>query len=154
MAHKQEVGNNAIKDHMFGANFFWNISDNVGYGYKNNESDVLLVQFFLNSTVRAFNKYSEGKDVSTIVPDGKFGGQTWAKVKWFQTQVECVVDGMVSSPSGNSLFTPNQGQIYTMYTFNAVYKRCFGHYYPDIRVDPKCPVPLRGHFTVPHDIFD
>ena len=153
MAHKQTVTNNAVKDLMFGANFFWNITDNVGYGYKNNKSDVLLVQFFLNSAVLAYNHF-EKTDYSLLVQDGKFGGKTWVKIKWLQKHLECVVDGMISAPNGDNLHTPKQGQVYTMYYMNGIYKRMFGHYYPDLRIDPKCPSELRSHFTVSDDIFD
>jgi hypothetical protein len=146
MATKQSVGSDGVKNHL-GASFFWNITDNVGYGYKNKESDVMLVQFFLNSMVRFYNQNTEGNE-SLLVPDGKFGGKTWAKIKWIQGEFMGVADGMISPPSGNQLHTPKQGRVYTMLDLNATYRNAYGHYYLDIRRDPKCPAPLISHFTV------
>jgi len=146
MATKQTVGSESVKNHL-GASFFWNVTDNVGYGYQNKESDVLLIQYFLNSIIRFYNN-NTGESKSLLVPDGKFGGKTWAKIKWIQGEFMGVADGMVSSPNGDSLYTPKQGRVYTMYDLNNVYKNIYGHYFMDIRRDPNCPPSLISHFTV------
>jgi hypothetical protein len=146
MATKQTTTSESVKNYL-GASIFWNITDNVGYGYKNKESDVLLVQFFLNGITRVFNKYS-GESRNLLDTDGKFGGKTWATIKWVQGEFLGVKDGMISPPDGSHLHTPKQGRVYTMYDLNKVYKNVYGHYFTDIRRDPDCPSKLISHFTV------
>ena len=146
MATKQSTGSESVRNYL-GASFFWNVTDNVGYGYSNKESDVLLIQFFLNGITRFFNKNS-GENRNMLVPDGKFGGKTWAAIKWVQGEFLGVKDGMISPPNGEQLHTPKQGRVYTMYDINNVYKNIYGHYFADIRRDPACPFKLISHFTV------
>ena len=147
MATKQSVTSESVRNYL-GASVFWNVTDHVGYGYRNQESDVRLIQFFLNKIVLFFNKTSGEKERTLLEPDGKFGGKTWAKIKWVQGEFLGVKDGMISPPNGSSLHTPKQGRVYTMYDLNNVYKNIYGHYFTDIRRDPDCPPELISHFTV------
>lgn len=144
MAYLESLQEGEIKTWLEAPNF-WNISSSVGYGCQNKKADVLLVQFFLNSEARFFDKESR-----LIVPDGTFGGKTWARVKQFQKEAGVsVIDGMVSSISGDRLQTPKQGAIYTIIVMNRYYWVHSKAYYPDIRRDPKLPAELCSIFSGP-----
>ncbi len=145
MAHKEMLAEGETK-RWIGASMFWNVSSSVGYGCTNKKADVLLVQFFLNSIARFENKLDQ-----LLVPDGKFGGQTWSRIKTVQREAGgfCVADGTVSSVSGNRLYTPKQKLIYTIIVLNRYYALQRRNYYADIRMDPNCPQALIGILSGP-----
>jgi peptidoglycan hydrolase-like protein with peptidoglycan-binding domain len=145
MAYRESVQNKELRDSLFGAQFFWNIHENVGYGYKNNKSDVLLVQFLLNT----WNRYN-GLNTRLLVPDGQFGGNTWREIKTFQKEVGesfQTSDGCVTAVNGTKLLSPKAKTPYTILVLNMAYINIFRLYYPDIRKDPKIPEPLIPQLT-------
>jgi hypothetical protein len=121
-----------------GASHFWNINKDVGWGYDNKKSDVLLIQFLINS----FNKTAGG--ATKLVEDGIFGKKTHKAVKAFQTQYDSLgigslyADGVVNIPVFGGAF----GSIYTIYALNSVYLQNNRLYYNDLRMDPKLPSNL------------
>ena len=153
MAHKESIQSPDIRQWMNGADALWTVSDRVGYGYTNNSEDVRLVQFLLNAIFGSVNKYLgpsfELKNIpKALVPDGKFGGKTWAAIKWFQDMnSNTVIDGMVSPSNGTKLHTPKQGRVYTMIMLNHYYRELFPLYYRDIRGDPTIRPELAVHLT-------
>lgn len=147
MAYRESVQNQELRDNLFGAQYFWNIHENVGYGYKNNKSDVLLVQFLLNTWNRHKGYYTR-----LLVPDGQFGGKTWREIKTFQKGEEegrgmQTSDGCVTAVNGSRLLSPKAKTPYTILVLNVVYINIFRLYYPDIRKDPKIPEPLIPQLT-------
>ena len=144
MAQRKIARSIQIRDYILGEEYFWNISKNVGYGYQNLKTDVMLVQYFLNSTPYGYK----------LVVDGKFGGKTWNAIKDFQDACGVKADGMISSISGEKLHGSKTGKIYTILSLNQDYRRRFPQYFNDISKDPFIPAPLRVHFTVPDWMFD
>jgi len=123
-----------------GASHFWNINKDVGWGYDNKKSDVLLVQFLINS----FNETAGG--ATKLVEDGLFGKKTYKAVKAFQTQYDSLgigslyADGVVNSPFPTQLSFG--GSFYTIHALNSVYMQNNRHFYNDLRMDPKLPSNL------------
>ncbi|MGH9947771.1 MAG: peptidoglycan-binding domain-containing protein [Pyrinomonadaceae bacterium] len=143
MAHKETVPSGEVRDWLE-VPMFWNVSSSVGYGCPNKEGDVLLVQFFLNSIARIDKRTDQ-----LLVPDGRFGGKTWARIKSFQKARFAPVDGAVSSVSGSELYSPKQGKVYTIFSLNVIYKNFHPVLYKDITMDPKCPVLLTSILSGP-----
>ena len=145
MVQRKIASSIQVRDHIFGEECFWNVSKNVGYGYQNLKSDVMLVQYFLNCSPYGYN----------LVVDGKFGGKTWNAIKDFQNDFKGrKADGMISSISGDKLRGSTSGSIYTILDLNQHYRRKCPQYFNDISKDPFLPTPLRLHFAVPDWIFD
>ncbi|MDI1241392.1 MAG: hypothetical protein PSX80_05675 [bacterium] len=151
MPYKKIISSGAVKAELDGAEFFWNIRDRVGYGYRNDRNDVLLVQFLLNRAIKFWNDKLPSESVGLLEPDGLFGGQTWNRIKWFQAQTkdsESMADGMISPVDGRQLLSPKSKQIYTMYTLNKMYRHIHRLYWDDLSKDPACPPALRVHFMM------
>jgi hypothetical protein len=132
------------------APFYWAISHSVGYGCKNRLEDVQLVQFFLNRIVEG--KRKDGFDTRKgITIDGKFGGETWGAIKWFQKSLSVMVvaDGMVSAASGKDEYTKKQKRGYTIHWLNSMYSGYYRHYYSDLRRDPLLPGELCNQLSGP-----
>ena len=144
MAQRSIASSIQVREHLFGEECFWTINKNVGYGYQNLESDVRLVQFFLNA--------SSGGVKLTV--DGKFGGKTWNAIKQFQSDMRQIPDGMISAVSGDKLRGSTTGRVYTMFELNQYYRHRFPQYFNDLTKDPNLPTALRQHFTVPDWVFD
>ncbi len=146
MTTKLSLSESLSRDIFRGKDFFWANIKHVGYGYANLATDVRLIQFFLN----AYND-SVGAGLDPLVTDGKFGGQTWARIKWYQKMAAgfAVVDGAVSPADGVRYCGPKTGKVYTIYQLNIDYLYLRGQYYDDIRRDPLLPVELCNHFSVP-----
>lgn len=144
MAYKESVKNQELREYLEGSQYFWNINENVGYGYKNNPSDVMLVQFLLNACNRTFGFGN------LLVPDGQFGGKTWREIKNFQnigdTQTS---DGCVTAVNGTKYTSAKTKTTYTILILNTVYFNLYRMYYSDIRKDPKIPEPLISQLVVP-----
>lgn len=153
MAHKESIQSGELKEYLNGANFFWNVSNSVGYGCRNKKEDVLLVQFFINQTINGINTkdaWAKLKTPDLLEPDGDFGGKTWAATKWIQRQAQgCVVDGMVSAPDGTRFRTPKQKRIYTIYDMNAWYQFYYSSNFQDLCMDPALPTELTSHLYGP-----
>ena len=151
MAYKKRCGM-AVKAELKGAEFFWNIRSHVGYGYKNDKNDVLLVQFLINRMIDYHNDQCDvGDEIKTLETDGIFGGQTWNRIKWFQKEVKDdpkMADGMVSPVDGQRLLSPNTKQLYTIYALNKGYHLLYKSFYHDIKLDPTCPAALRHYLQV------
>lgn len=124
-----------------GASHFWNISKDVGWGYDNKKSDVLLVQFLINS----FNETTGG--AVKLVEDGIFGKKTHKAIKEFQKHYNgfgiggLYPDGAVNMPAFQIWATPGGG-VYTIYALNSVYLQNNRPFYNDLRMDPKLPSNL------------
>lgn len=144
MAQRKIATSLEVRQHLYGEECFWTINKNVGYGYQNLESDVRLVQFFLNTASTRWK----------LVVDGKFGGKTWNAIKDFQGFMGGIADGMISAVSGDKLRGSTNKRVYTMLDLNHFYRRHFPQYFNDISKDPFIPAALRQHFSVPDWIFD
>ncbi len=158
MPYKESVQSEDLKLYLNGASFFWNVSSSVGYTCRNQKEDVLLVQFFLNSIFLGLaadpNTNFIVKPPKQLVPDGDFGGKTWAAIKWMQ-QFNCVVDGMVSAKAdGTQCMTPKQGKLYTIYELNGWYIEYHPTKFQDLRQDPTLPSVLCSHLSGPMPNFD
>lgn len=136
MAHKEMLPDGEVRSWLE-APMFWNVSSSVGYGCPNKKGDVLLVQYLLNSLARIQNQPKR-----LLVPDGKFGGKTWARIKQVQIEDLAVPDGMISAIDGSRLYSPNKKGLYTIILLNRYIWVQLRHYYMDIRRDPKCPADL------------
>lgn len=149
MAHKMFVSDDGSLVDFFqgigrslfqGVSHFWNINKDVGWGYDNKKSDVLLVQFLLNS----FNETASG--AAKLVEDGIFGKKTHQAIKAFQKQYNgfgfgsLYADGAVNVPY-QIWMTPGGG-VYTIYALNSVYLKNNRQYYNDLRMDPALPIML------------
>ena len=142
MAHKEMLQNGEVKTWLE-AQWLWNVSSSVGYSCPNKKGDVLLVQYLLNSVARIC-----GQPSRLLVPDGKFGGKTWARIR--QVQIEdcmAIPTGMVSAIDGSRLYGPKG--LYSIIMLNRYLVAQLRHYYMDIRMDPKCPAELVGILSGP-----
>jgi peptidoglycan hydrolase-like protein with peptidoglycan-binding domain len=143
MAQKTSVADNGSLVDFFsgigrklfqGASHFWNINKDVGWGYDNKKSDVLLIQYLINSTNTA----------AKLVEDGIFGKKTYQAIKAFQTKYDSLgigslyADGVINIPAGFG--TP--GGVYTIHALNSVYLQNNRSFYNDLRMDPKLPSHL------------
>ena len=144
MAHRHIASSAEVRRFLYDEESFWTVTKSVGYGHQNLDSDVRLVQYFLNV-------YSRD---NSLVVDGKFGGKTWNAIKRFQTRERGIVDGMISPASGDRLKGSISGRIYTMLTMNAYYRTLMPQYYRDLTKDPDLHSALRRHFSVPEYVFD
>ncbi len=166
MAHRESIQDKHLKGMLYGQDFFWAVSSNVGYTCRNKPEDVLLVQFFINSITNQIRneiivdiiagtetKTSPFKGIpEKLDPDGDFGGKTWSAIKWIQR--ECIVppmvaDGMVSAADGTKALTPKKKRFYTIYALNHLYGLYNHHYFHDIRSDPDLPSALCNHLSGP-----
>ncbi len=126
----QGVGRSLLQ----GFGHFWNINKDVGWGYENKYSDVLLIQFLINSTGAT----------AKLAEDGIFGKKTHKAVKAFQTQYDSLgigslyADGIINVPVWAM---PGSG-IYTIHALNSVYLQNNRPYYNDLRMDPHLPSKL------------
>jgi peptidoglycan hydrolase-like protein with peptidoglycan-binding domain len=150
MCLKKIAKSTAVMSHV-GFGSFWGLRENVGYGYQNNEMDVLLVQFFLNMAARelAEEKHGCSTFASTIEEDGRFGGETWGAIKTFQKRFGNVGDGMVSAAKGDKLASPKSGRVYTLLEMNRLYAKYRRYAFNDLKMDDELPLPLFFHFQVP-----
>ncbi|MBL8122503.1 MAG: hypothetical protein KIT61_18030 [Pyrinomonadaceae bacterium] len=162
MAHRESIQSDIFKLLLHGEPFFWAVSSSVGYGCRNKREDVLLIQFFLNRIIEEARNIITSdiimgvvkdpapfkKIPEMLVPDGDFGGKTWAAVKWLQkVSGYCVVDGMVSESDGTNALTPKSKMWYTIHILNYFYRDLCTEYFSDIRSDPKLPSLLCSHLT-------
>lgn len=125
-----------------GASHFWNINKDVGWGYDNKNSDVLLIQFLINSVGTG----------AKLVEDGIFGKKTYKAIKSFQSYYNVqfggslYVDGAVNfpeiSPMTFNIFMTPGGGVYTIHALNSVYSKYNRPYFNDLRMDPKLPSKL------------
>jgi peptidoglycan hydrolase-like protein with peptidoglycan-binding domain len=143
MPYKQSIENSDLKGYLGGAESFWALQENVGYGYRNHHMDVRLVQFFLNCAAKT----------KILKTDGSFGGKTWRAIKDFQKKFGNVQDGMVSAAQGDTFSSPNQHRIYTIYELNIDYNLAYPSFYEDLKMDPRLPPELCSHFS-PFDFED
>ena len=150
MCFKRDAEAVAIISHV-GFGSFWALRDNVGYGYPNNEMDVLLVQFFINSAARerAEQTYGGAEFANEIEEDGRFGGETWAAIKKFQKRFGNFGDGMVSAAKGDSLTSPKSGRVYTLFEMNRLYAKYRRFAFNDMKMDDQLPIGLWCHFQTP-----
>lgn len=163
MAHRESIQSGTLKTVLQGEEFFWAVSNSVGYTCRNKKEDVLLVQFFLNSfiadvynnmVVQVLKNTVEDKSPFSSIPrsletDGDFGGKTWAAIKWFQKKMGLVVDGMISESNGTSFQTPKQGKMYTIHALNLMYLVINPAYFEDLRMDRNLPSPLCQQLSGP-----
>lgn len=140
MAYREAISSQDVKSFLEGATFFWNIHNSVGYGCKNNRSDVMLVQFLLNN----WNRDDGFAHVDKLVEDGIFGGKTWRAIKEFQSTFS---DGYVTHVDGSKLSGSKSFQVYTIIELNYMYLGYRKPYYADIRRDPLIPKFLLTQLT-------
>lgn len=146
MAYKASISDdNSLVDFFMGigrklfqgANHFWNINKDVGWGYANKQSDVMLIQFLINSTGAA----------TQLVEDGIFGKKTYKAIKTFQNQYNSLgigslyADGAINFPVPSSGFGSG-GSIYTIHALNSVYQKQEPVYFRDITMAPSLPSTL------------
>ena len=150
MCFKRVARASAVIRHV-GFGSYWALRDNVGYGYPNNEMDVLLVQFFLNMAEKELAEEKGGLPelAPEIEEDGRFGGETWGAIKKFQKRFGNVGDGMVSAAKGDKLTSPKSGRVYTLFEFNRLYAKHRRYAFNDLKVDDELPLGLFFHFQVP-----
>lgn len=152
MAYRESVQNQELKVNLGGSQYFWNIHKNVGYGYKNHKSDVMLVQFLLNSATRSF-----GFNENLLEEDGLFGGKTWRAIKNYQesgywseysdTIHNMLSDGCVTATNGTRYLSRRRKVPYTILMLNLDYFRSQNLYFQDIRRDPNIPTFLVEQLT-------
>jgi peptidoglycan hydrolase-like protein with peptidoglycan-binding domain len=145
MAYKASISDdNSLVDFFMGvgrklfqgANHFWNINKDVGWGYDNKQSDVMLIQFLINSTGVA-NK---------LVEDGIFGKKTYKAIKTFQNHYNLFggslyADGAINFPVPASGFGTG-GTVYTIHALNSFYQKQEPVYFRDITMAPGLPSTL------------
>src|SRR5215204_2426159 len=68
MAYRETIKNEELKAYLRGAEFFWNITADVGWGCPNHWADVMLVQYLLGTAL-------DWREMSPKV-DGAFGPKT------------------------------------------------------------------------------
>ncbi len=154
MAYKASVSNDTSLVDFFlgvgrslfqGANHFWNINKDVGWGYDNKQSDVMLIQFLINSTGVATN----------LVEDGIFGKKTYKAIKTFQKHYNgfgigpLYADGAINNPIFNTMPFLSGGSIYTIHALNSVYQKQEPVYFRDLTMAPGLPTVLCGHLLSP-----
>ncbi len=150
MAFKHSTKDEELKEYLNGFDYFWTISNNVGYGYPNKPLDVLLVQFLLNAIdTHLTGGYPYYYGDNYIEEDGKFGGQTWARIKQFQKANNAVADGMVSAARGQELRSKKQRRPLTIYALNSWYSYERRQFYRDLKMDKDLPHELCTQFEVP-----
>ncbi|HKX83231.1 MAG TPA: peptidoglycan-binding protein [Pyrinomonadaceae bacterium] len=123
-----------------GANHFWNINKDVGWGYDNKQSDVMLIQFLINSTGAT----------TKLVEDGIFGKKTYKAIKAFQKDYNgfgmgsLYADGAINYPVINipSSGFGTGGGLYTIHALNSVYQKHEPVYFRDITMAPSLPTVL------------
>ncbi len=153
MAYRESIQNKELKGVLGGSQYFWNVHKNVGYGYRNYKSDVMLVQFLLNAS-----NLADGRPDRKIAVDGQFGGQTWRAIKNFQKDMlfycedysdyrQPVQDGCVSSTNGTKFLSVRQKMPYTILLLNINYQWANSQYFQDIRKDPDLPKFLAEQLT-------
>lgn len=142
MAHKDSVQDEELRAWVSNNSFFYNIHQNVGWGYPNQKDDVLLIQYFLNFYLDWYGK-------TKLVEDGIFGNKTFKAVKFFQKGG--FVDGAVNTVNGRKIRSTKSKTIYTMYELNVTYLSMMPNgklYFKDLRMDPNLPQPLAQALTV------
>lgn len=156
MAYRESIVSADIRQNL-SEHFFWNLHDNVGYGCKNNRSDVMLVQFFINSA------FKDWKGPSKLLKvDGYFGGKTWRAIKIFQKlsygpednegnwlTIPMATDGSVNTIKGTRMISTRSKTLYTILAMNFAYDWDVqkGIYFSDIRKDPDIPELLKSQLT-------
>ncbi|HKX83230.1 MAG TPA: peptidoglycan-binding domain-containing protein [Pyrinomonadaceae bacterium] len=138
MAHKQR---NLTEDLKFALEeeHFWGIEKGVGWDYANYWDDVMLVQFFLNQTIKA-----------NLDQDGIYGPKTQKAIRKFQKEHDCLVDGKVDATDGVIWAASNSKGVekaYTILQLNAYYRNSYRLYYTDLRMDGKLPPELVSVFS-------
>lgn len=120
-----------------GANHFWNINKDVGWGYDNKQSDVMLIQFLINSTGVAAN----------LVEDGIFGKKTYKAIKTFQKHYNGFGIGSLYADGAINFHVPSSGfgsggYIYTIHALNSFYQKQEPVYFRDLTMAPGLPSTL------------
>ncbi len=136
MAHCEMVKNEELKKYLNGADYFWNISDDVGWGCKNNWADVMLVQFLLSPVW----------GLTDLVCDGVFGPKTAGAIRGFQKACgdgRVKVDGKMDTVDGTKLRSTASKTIYTILEINAEMTRYLKTTFADLKGHPKLPAELR-----------
>lgn len=145
MARKEYISSEDVKAVVSNGKFnhFWNISKEVGWGYKNYSDDVMLVQYLLNTTS---NEYRQ----TNLVLDGIFGKKTAKAIREFQRGMGAFSDGRIDVPDGSRPFiysSSGSGSVYTMLYLNFCY--CYDKpvFFEDPRMDPYLPSELCQVFS-------
>ncbi|HKX85001.1 MAG TPA: hypothetical protein VJL58_12335 [Pyrinomonadaceae bacterium] len=135
---------------------FYNLTASVGYGGKNFEEDVKVVQFFLNR-VYTTERFKDKKPWGNMVADGKCGPITRAWITKFQQDVrsygsDCMVDGLVDKAGNESNPDNWTGSIsnthYTIRFINNVLRKQDTYVYKTLTTNPVVPDDMRALFTV------
>lgn len=140
MAHRESIKNEQLEANLEGADFYWNISAAVGWGCKNRQSDVMLVQYLLT---RAYGIYSSPPFKTPIVIDGIFGPQTYKWIRAFQSGNGWLgIDGKVDAVDGTRETSTISRKGYTIHWLNVDMQINYPHLYNDITIDKKLPAVL------------
>ena len=134
---------------------FYNVNEAVGWGGKNWEEDVKIVQFFLKR-VYTTERYKPRKPWGDMVPDGKCGPITRAWITKFQQDLRafgssCLVDGVVDkagNPTNSDNWTASISKThYTIRFLNNVLRKLDTYMYKTLASNPEVPGDLRNIFS-------
>lgn len=133
---------------------FYNVNEAVGYGCKNTEEDVKVVQFFLKR-VYMTERYGKLKPWGEMVPDGKCGPITRSWITKFQRDIRangsnCMVDGVVNK-AGNENNPDNwtasiSKTHYTIRYLNNVLRKQDTYVYKTLTTNPEVPGDIKTIF--------
>ena len=137
---------------------FYNVNSGVGYGQKNMEEDVKVVQFFLK---RLFSVPSmqDKKPFGEMVVDGKVGPVTrnWIvktqmiiKQKGFSVLVDGVVDKAANPQNGDNLTSSISHTNYTIRMINNFLRKRDTAVYKTLPSNPEVPGDVRAIFQQIH----
>lgn len=139
MAYREAVQDEDLSVNLAGANFFWNISDAVGWGCPNRQLDVMLVQYLLHKALSAYGRPTK----NGISMDGIFGPQTSKWIKKFQADTTWTgIDGKVDAVGGSRSLSTKTKKMYTIHWLNFVLMDNDSTVYQDITIDPSLPAEL------------
>ena len=143
MAHKKRDLSEEVLSILDGPDHYWGIDKGVGWGCKNYWDDVMLIQYFLNSTISA-----------KLAQDGIFGPNTQKAIRKFQKNHKPwkpFTDGKIDSADGSDAIVWNSsgtvGSVYTIYLLNMSYRSLHHAYYEDLRMDGNLPPELTSVFS-------
>lgn len=145
MAYRQTIKNEELKTYLRGAEFFWNITADVGWGCPNHWADVMLIQYLLGTAL-------DWREMSPKV-DGAFGPKTNKILKLVQKDFLSIrfeggyADGKVDTIDGTRKRSTITHSTYTIVCLNSELQYRQPVFYRDITLDGKLPGALRSELS-------
>jgi hypothetical protein len=122
----------------------------------NQRDDVMLVQYLLKRIYQRGNAaqppLNQGNGTILLKIDGMYGPKTQRAIEQFQIEMarngrSVAADGCVDPELGDSATSSISQTGYTISWLNKYFFVLWPEVYPDIRIDPECPMELRASLS-------